>query len=89
MELITAICPFPRCSKLIKINLTGEMAEKYDIYYRVHAQNFGWLDWAKNGAASGTEGYSYRLEAIEIKLVKKEKGHQDQQKIYFINIIHG
>ena len=32
----------------IKIKLTGEMAKKYNIYYRVHAQNFGWLDWAKN-----------------------------------------
>ena len=26
----------------IKIRLTGELANKYDIYYRVHCQNFGW-----------------------------------------------
>jgi len=37
----------------------------------VHAQNFGWLDWAKNGETSGTTGYSYRLEAIEIVLLPK------------------
>lgn len=43
----------------------------YDVYYRVHAQEFGWLGWAKNGESSGTEGFGYRLEAIEIKLVKK------------------
>ena len=55
----------------IKIRLTGETAEKYDIYYRVHAQNNGWLDWASNGKAAGTEGYGYRLEAIEILLVEK------------------
>ncbi len=55
----------------IKINLTGEISEKYDIYYRVHAQNAGWLDWAKNGEEAGTEGYGFRLEGIEIKLVKK------------------
>ena len=37
----------------------------------MHAQEFGWLGWAKNGESSGTEGFGYRLEAIEIKLVKK------------------
>ena len=47
------------------------MAEKYDIYYRVHAQDYGWLGWAKNGSSAGTEGMSKRLEAIEIKLIKK------------------
>lgn len=55
----------------IKIQLTGVMAVNYDIYYRVHSQEFGWLGWAKNGESSGTAGYSYRLEAIEIKLVEK------------------
>jgi uncharacterized protein YjdB len=29
------------------------------------------MDWAKNGESAGTAGYSYRLEAIEIVLVKK------------------
>ena len=55
----------------IQIKLTGDMAKNYDVYYRVHAQNFGWMGWAKNGASAGTAGYSYRLEAIQIKLVKK------------------
>ena len=47
------------------------MEERYDIYYRVHAQNFGWMGWAKNGEAAGTEGYGYRVEAIQIKNCKK------------------
>ena len=55
----------------IEIRLTGEMAEHYDVYYRVHAENFGWLGWARNGEQSGTSGYAYRLEGIEIKLVEK------------------
>ena len=55
----------------ICVDLTGEMAEKYDIYYRVHAQTFGWLGWAKNGQASGTAGYAKRLEGIQIVLVPK------------------
>ena len=54
-----------------QIELTGKVAEQYDIYYRVHAQNFGWMGWAKNGEQAGTQGYSYRLEAIEIRVVKK------------------
>jgi hypothetical protein len=29
------------------------------------------MDWAKNGQASGTAGYSYRLEALQIRLVEK------------------
>ena len=55
----------------IQIRLTGEMANRYDVYYRVHAQHFGWMGWAKNGASAGTAGYSYRLEGIQIVLVNK------------------
>ena len=55
----------------IQILLTGEMANKYDIYYRVHAQTYGWLAWAKNGESAGTEGLAKRLEGIEIVLVNK------------------
>ncbi len=55
----------------ICIDLTDEMAEKYDVYYRVHAQSYGWLGWAKNGEAAGTAGCSKRLEGIQIVLVEK------------------
>lgn len=55
----------------IKIKLTGDAAEKYDVYYRVHVQTFGWLGWAKNGEEAGSEGYGKRLEGIQIKLVRK------------------
>ena len=57
----------------IKIMLYGDMADHYDIYYRVHAQTYGWLGWAKNGEASGTAGYAKRLEGIQIVLVEKGK----------------
>ena len=55
----------------VQIKLTGEVADHYDIYYRLHVQNFGWLGWAKNGVSAGSEGYGYRVEGIEIVLVKK------------------
>lgn len=31
----------------IKINLTGTLSESCDVYYRVHAQDYGWLGWTK------------------------------------------
>ena len=55
----------------IQIRLYGDVADKYDVYYRVHAQNIGWMSWAKNGESAGTAGYSYRLEAIQIVLLEK------------------
>ena len=55
----------------ICINLTGEMAAHYDVYYRVHAQTYGWLGWSKNGAPAGTAGMAKRLEGIQIVLVPK------------------
>lgn len=38
-----------------------------DFSYRTHVQNVGWQDWKNNGAMSGTQGRSLRLEGIEIK----------------------
>lgn len=55
----------------IRIQLYGEVANHYDVYYRVHAQSYGWLGWAKNGADAGTAGLAKRLEAIQIVLVPK------------------
>ena len=55
----------------IQIRLYGEMAEKYDVYYRVHAQTYGWLGWAKNGQSSGTARLAKRLEGIQIVIVPK------------------
>ena len=55
----------------IQVKLTGDIAKYFDVYYRVHAQGFGWLDWAKNGESAGTEGLAYRLESLQIRLIKK------------------
>ena len=58
-------------TEALKINLTDELAEKYDVYYRTHVQNNGWMSWAKNGEASGSSGAGLRIEGIQIKIVKK------------------
>ena len=38
------------------------------VSYRTHVQTYGWQSWKKNGAMSGTQGQSKRLEGINIKL---------------------
>ena len=58
----------------IRIRLKGEIANHYNICYRVHAQTYGWLSWAWNGDPAGTSGLGKRLEAIQIVLVKKDDG---------------
>ena len=55
----------------IKLSLTGDIADNYDIYYRVHCQSYGWLNWVKNGEVAGNTN-GKRIEAISIKLVPKE-----------------
>lgn len=50
----------------IQIKLTGADADKFNVYYKVHAQNVGWMGWARNGEPAGTAGYGYRLEGIKI-----------------------
>jgi len=72
----------------IQIELTGDAANQYDVYYRVHAQNIGWMGWAKNGESAGTEGYAYRLEAIQIQLVSKggtAPGTTDNAFLKYVN----
>lgn len=56
----------------LKIDLGESLASSYDLYYRVHSANIGWLGWAKNGMPAGTSGYGYAVEALEVVLVAKD-----------------
>lgn len=56
----------------IKVKLIGEISDYYDIYYRVHVSNIGWMAWTKNDLPAGTNNYYERVEAIEIKLETKD-----------------
>ena len=55
----------------IEIRLTGDVEDKYDVWYRVHSAHFGWLGWTSNGSPAGSQGYGYQLEAIQICLLPK------------------
>ena len=55
----------------LRIRLTGELANTYDIYYRVHVSDVGWMGWTSNDKPAGTTAGGLGVEAIEIKLVEK------------------
>lgn len=80
----------------IRIRLTGAAAKSYDVWYRVHAQTYGWLGWATNGESAGTAGRSKRLEAIEIRLLPKGSAapgttlrHFIQSSLIYLDAGHG
>ena len=66
-----------RAVEAVRLRLTGSLAKDYDVYYRVHASNVGWMAWAKDGEEAGTTGMSCSLEAVQIKLIKKGTSHPD------------
>lgn len=71
-----------KCKRIeaIKIRLNGDIANYFDVYYRVYAQSFGWLGWTCNDQVAGTTNASFRLEAIQIKLYPKHTGPDVDRK---------
>lgn len=60
-----------RSIKAIRIKTCGSYENMYDICYRVHVSELGWLGWTKNGMPAGGEDAGLRVEAIQIKIVKR------------------
>ena len=60
-----------RALEAIKVSLSSTYSDSYDIWYRVHSANVGWLGWASNGGPAGTQGYGCQIEAIQIKVLPK------------------
>ena len=54
----------------IQVKLTGDLAEKYTVYYRVKVQDYGWMGWAKNGAKAGTKNLGKRVVSYQVQLKK-------------------
>lgn len=57
----------------VKLNLTGEGAKNYDVYYRTYSDTLGWSGWAKNGAPAGSEGYGKKIRSLEIIISWKDE----------------
>lgn len=55
----------------IRIKLSGAPSNEYNIFYRVHVSNFGWLGWTCNNQLTGTKGYGDSIEAIQIVILSK------------------
>lgn len=51
------------------IMLLSEDENKLGVTYRTHVENIGWQNYVKNEEIAGTQGKSYRLEGINIKLI--------------------
>ena len=73
------------------MRLTGELAEQYDIYYRVHVQEVGWMQWTKGAEGTdeesgwtGSEGLGFRIEAVQIKVVPNGETVSDSAKYQFL-----
>lgn len=55
----------------VQLRLSSQLSPYYEIYYRAHVEDLGWLDWTKDGFAAGTTGLGMRLEALQIRLQVK------------------
>ena len=55
----------------IKMNLSGEVSNHYDVYYSIYVTNIGWTGWAKNNEPCGNIGYGNHVQAIKIKMIPK------------------
>lgn len=54
-----------------EIGLTGKDKDKYEIWYRLHIADYGFLDWSTDGQPNGSTGGNVQAEAIQIYLAKK------------------
>ena len=54
----------------IAMELTGQLAERYDILYSVLQDN-QWTDWMKNGEEAGAYGVGLPIQGIRISVAKK------------------
>lgn len=71
----------------IRVELTGEISQSYDVYYTVYVQGFGWFDWAKNGESAGTEGFARSIEAVRVCLIKKGEEAPGSQERPFVKAL--
>ena len=60
-----------RAVECVKMRLTGDLSEYYDVWYRAYVQDYGWLGWASDGARAGTTGIGYRVEALQVRILAK------------------
>lgn len=48
-----------------------DLVSYFDVWYRVHVDNVGWLGWAEDGAVAGSTGYRVHVQAVQVRLTRK------------------
>ncbi len=57
--------------KAVRFELSGGLAERYDVWYRSCDSARGWTGWASAGEPSGVESGASGLTAVQVALVAK------------------
>lgn len=57
----------------VRISLTGELADNYDVYYSV-LQSGSWTELVKNGETAGVEAQGRRVDGLRIAVTAKDSG---------------
>lgn len=52
-----------RTLKAVRLTLTGDLSNAYDVWYRCFDSKKGWLGWACNGADAGQR---YRVHSLRL-----------------------
>lgn len=60
-----------RAVEALRVRLSGELSERYTVWYRVHSADFGWLGWACDGADAGSAGYGRAAQAVQVAVLPK------------------
>lgn len=55
----------------VRLKLTGQLAENYDVYYSV-LQAGVWTPWSKNEETAGLEGQGLMVNGIKVSIVTKD-----------------
>ncbi len=56
----------------IRVMLVGTASQWFNVRYRAYMQDSAWGPWKRNGAIAGAAGDGKRMEALELKLLKKK-----------------
>ncbi len=56
----------------VKMELSGNLCDSHNIFYRVYLQNYGWLGWARNGETAGSIDANLNVQQVQIKIVRND-----------------
>jgi len=71
---------------LLPINAHAAGVVEPSVSYQGHVQNIGWQNWVGDGQEAGTDGKSFRVEALKIKLVNAPAGANIKYQAHVQNV---